>query len=76
MSASPVVAEHLSKTFGRGRGITDVSLRVEDGQVVGFLGPNGAGKSTTLKMLAGFLPALREAVQEAAMRALGHALHI
>ena len=53
MSASPVVAEHLSKTFGRGRGITDVSLRVEDGQVVGFLGPNGAGKSTTIRCLLG-----------------------
>lgn len=53
MSASPVVAEHLSKTFGRARGITDVSLRVEDGQVVGFLGPNGAGKSTTIRCLLG-----------------------
>ncbi len=53
MSVPPVVAEHLSKKFGRARGITDVSLRVEDGQIVGFLGPNGAGKTTTIRCLLG-----------------------
>lgn len=35
--------------------VTDVDLRVEEGECVGFLGANGAGKTTTLKMLSGLL---------------------
>jgi ABC-2 type transport system ATP-binding protein len=50
-----IQAERLSKSYGAFRAVTDVSLHVERGEVVGFLGPNGAGKSTTLRMLAGFL---------------------
>jgi ABC-2 type transport system ATP-binding protein len=48
-----IVAEHLTKTFGAGRGITDVNLTVEPGRVFGFLGPNGAGKSTAIRCLLG-----------------------
>jgi ABC-2 type transport system ATP-binding protein len=48
--------ESLTKTYGRGaRGIRDVSLTVEKGEVFGFLGPNGAGKTTTIRTLLGFL---------------------
>lgn len=43
----------LTKTFGESRGITEVSLRVEAGQVFGFLGPNGAGKTTTIRLILG-----------------------
>lgn len=46
---------HLSKRFGRQRGIEDVSLAVRRGTVYGLLGTNGAGKSTTLKLLMGLL---------------------
>ena len=53
MSQAPVVTERLTKTFGWGRGITDVSLTLHQGQVFGFLGPNGAGKSTTIRCLLG-----------------------
>jgi ABC-2 type transport system ATP-binding protein len=53
MTAPAIAAEHLTKTFGSGRGISDVSLSVEAGQVFGFLGPNGAGKSTTIRCLLG-----------------------
>lgn len=49
--------EHLTKDFGYGRGIFDVSLEVEKGEVYGFLGPNGAGKSTTIRHIMGFTKA-------------------
>lgn len=51
----PVIKiEHLTKDFGSGRGIFDVNLEVNEGEVLGFLGPNGAGKTTTIRHLLGF----------------------
>jgi ABC-2 type transport system ATP-binding protein len=41
----------LTKSYGRARGIVDVDLRVEPGEVFGFLGPNGAGKTTMIRLL-------------------------
>lgn len=49
-----IEVEHLTKDYGSGRGVFDVSLEVEQGEVFGFLGPNGAGKSTTIRHLMGF----------------------
>jgi ABC-2 type transport system ATP-binding protein len=48
-----VALEGLTKSFGRSRGVSDLTLEVEPGQVFGFLGPNGAGKSTTIRMIMG-----------------------
>ncbi len=53
MTAPAVVAQHLTKVFGEQRGISDVNLTIEPGQVFGFLGPNGAGKTTTIRCLLG-----------------------
>lgn len=51
----PVLSvSHLTKDYGFGRGVFDVNLHVEKGEVFGFLGPNGAGKSTTIRHLMGF----------------------
>ena len=50
-----VEADRLRKVFGSIMAVDDISLRVSQGEVLGFLGPNGAGKSTTMKMLTGFL---------------------
>jgi len=48
----PVIeTEKLTKFYGRHRGIEDVDLAVEQGEVFGFLGPNGAGKTTTIRLL-------------------------
>lgn len=44
----------LTKDYGFGRGVFDVSIHVDEGEVFGFLGPNGAGKSTTIRHLLGF----------------------
>ncbi|GAA0961205.1 ABC transporter ATP-binding protein [Actinocorallia libanotica] len=41
----------LTKDYGSRRGLNDLSLRVEAGQVFGYLGPNGAGKSTTIRLM-------------------------
>ena len=46
-----IQTESLTKYYGKARGITDVNLAVEQGEVFGFLGPNGAGKSTTIRLL-------------------------
>ena len=50
-------AEGLSKSFGKVRAITDVSLQAPDGRITALLGPNGAGKSTTLRILSTVLRA-------------------
>lgn len=47
--------EGLRKSFGKFQALSDVSLTVEAGEVVGFIGPNGAGKSTTIRILLGVL---------------------
>ena len=54
MSAA-IETEGLTKTYGRSRGIWEVDLTVDRGEVFGFLGPNGAGKTTTIRTLLGFL---------------------
>lgn len=46
---------HITKDYGKGRGVFDVSFSVEQGEVLGFLGPNGAGKTTTIRQLMGFI---------------------
>jgi ABC-2 type transport system ATP-binding protein len=43
--------EKLTKSYGEHRGIVDVDLEVQLGEVFGFLGPNGAGKTTTIRVL-------------------------
>jgi ABC-2 type transport system ATP-binding protein len=43
--------EKLTKSYGSHRGIVDVDLAVDQGEVFGFLGPNGAGKTTTIRVL-------------------------
>src|SRR5690625_3045324 len=45
----------LSKRFGNKRAVSDLNLRVEQGELYALLGPNGAGKTTTLRLVAGLL---------------------
>jgi simple sugar transport system ATP-binding protein len=47
-------AEHLAKSFGAVTALTDINLRLEQGEVLGLIGDNGAGKSTLIKILCGF----------------------
>ena len=48
-----IETDRLTKRYGEARGIEDVSMSVETGEVFGFLGPNGAGKTTTIRTLLG-----------------------
>ncbi|MCI8761954.1 MAG: ABC transporter ATP-binding protein [Oscillospiraceae bacterium] len=52
---SMIQIDHLTKTYGRARGVTDLTLHVPEGGCFGFIGPNGAGKSTTIRTLLGLL---------------------
>ena len=48
-------SENLVKVYGRRTVVDEVSLFVEQGEIVGLLGPNGAGKTTTFYMTVGFI---------------------
>lgn len=48
---SVIELANLTKYYGKARGIVDVSVAVEEGEIFGFIGPNGAGKSTTIRLL-------------------------
>ena len=54
--SEPVIAlNKLTKSYGKHRGIEEISFSVERGEIFGFIGPNGAGKSTTIRTLMGLL---------------------
>ncbi len=50
-----IITENLTKYYGKARGILDVNLAVEEGDIFGFIGPNGAGKSTAIRTLLGLI---------------------
>ena len=52
-----IEVSHLTKRYGTHLAVSDLSFKIEDGQIYGFLGPNGAGKSTTMNIMTGCLAA-------------------
>jgi ABC-2 type transport system ATP-binding protein len=52
-----IIAEGVSKFYGKQKALDNISFEVKTGEIVGFLGPNGAGKSTMMKIITGFLTA-------------------
>ncbi len=57
MTEKPIVlrAEHLVKSYKKRAVVNNVSIHVEQGEIVGLLGPNGAGKTTTFYMIVGMI---------------------
>jgi ABC-2 type transport system ATP-binding protein len=54
VTMSVIQVNQLTKDYGHGRGVFDVSFEIKQGEIYGFLGPNGAGKTTTIRHLMGF----------------------
>lgn len=52
-----IIIENLSKMYKNNRGIQDINLEIDRGEIFGFLGPNGSGKSTTMKVMVGLMKA-------------------
>lgn len=52
---SVIEIKNLTKSYGKARGISNINLSVEQGEIFGFIGPNGAGKSTTIRTLLGLI---------------------
>jgi len=50
-----IETKNLTKYYGKHRGIENLTLEVQEGEIFGFLGPNGAGKTTTIRTLLGLL---------------------
>ncbi len=51
-----ITLSEVSKRFDKNPVVSNISLSVKEGEIIGLLGPNGAGKTTTLRMIAGILP--------------------
>ena len=50
-----IVIENLTKVYSNNRGVFNINLEVEKGDIFGFLGPNGAGKTTVMKVMSGLM---------------------
>src|SRR5436305_1685982 len=46
-----LILDHVSKSFGDFKAVSDLSVQVRPGRVFGLIGPNGAGKTTTIRMI-------------------------
>ena len=51
MSREILEIQNLTKYYGKIRGVENLSLKLEEGEIFGFIGPNGAGKSTTIRSI-------------------------
>ena len=55
MKQAVIMLDGLTKSYGKHRGIENLTYSVLPGEIFGFIGPNGAGKTTTIRTLMGLL---------------------
>jgi ABC-2 type transport system ATP-binding protein len=55
MGEAVILTEGLTKFYGKQRGVIELDMEVQQGEVFGYLGPNGAGKTTTIRTLLDFI---------------------
>jgi ABC-2 type transport system ATP-binding protein len=75
MSKTPhaVIEMHgLTKHYGSARGIADLELAINEGEIFGFLGPNGAGKTTTIRLLLGLMKPSAGSIDILGKKLAGH----
>ena len=56
--------QNLTKYYGKTKGVENLSLKLEEGEIFGFIEPNGAGKSTTIRSIMNFMPESEEILDE------------
>ena len=73
---SVIECRKLTKDFGDGRGIFDLDLTIQEGEMVGFVGTNGSGKTTTIRNMLGFLKPTSGSVSVNGLSSWEHASEI
>jgi ABC-2 type transport system ATP-binding protein len=77
MSIKPIISlQKLTKSYGKSRGIENISFDVMPGEVFGFLGPNGAGKTTAIRTLVGLIHATSGSAQILGHNALASSVEL
>src|ERR1700704_7107905 len=71
-----IEVSHLVKSYRDLKAVSDVTFKVEKGEILGFLGPNGAGKTTTMRMITGVLPPTSGSVQVAGFDVFEHPMEV
>ena len=66
----------LTKDYGEGRGVFDLNLKIEKGEMVGFVGTNGSGKTTTIRNIMGFIKPTSGTVKVNGLSSWEHASEI
>ncbi|MCL2052118.1 MAG: ABC transporter ATP-binding protein [Lachnospiraceae bacterium] len=76
MKKNSLEITNLTKNFGKFTALSDINLKVREGEVFGYIGPNGAGKTTTIRVLLGILKATKGTAQVFGLDAWKNAVEI